>query len=152
MAAGRGKSPLRPGLCAEIHQQRARGEAMLGAAERDVRRRLDAARDELSGAAGRQARDEPGAHYSEQLLTLQTAVCLTEAGRPTESVVLYERILAGGIASARDDAYFRILLSASLALSGEPDEAARTACGALPVAVATHSRRSIGEARALLGA
>ncbi|MDN5931795.1 MAG: hypothetical protein L0I24_12165 [Pseudonocardia sp.] len=78
-------------------------------------------------------------------------MCLTEAGRPAEAVVLYQRILAGGIASARDDAYFRILLSTSLALSGEPDEAARTACGALPVAVATHSRRSIAEARSLLG-
>ncbi|MDN5750144.1 MAG: hypothetical protein L0H64_16800 [Pseudonocardia sp.] len=152
LAAGRGKAALGPGLRAEIHQQRARGEAMLGATDRDVRRRLDEARDELSRGAGRQAPDEPGAHYSEQLLTLQTAVCLTEAGRPAEAVVLYQRILAGGIASARDDAYFRILLSTSLALSGEPDEAARTACGALPVAVATHSRRSIAEARSLLGA
>ncbi|MGH3611711.1 MAG: hypothetical protein ACRDRK_03650, partial [Pseudonocardia sp.] len=44
LAAGRGKSALGPGLCAEIHQQRARGEAMLGAAERDVRRRLRVAR------------------------------------------------------------------------------------------------------------
>ncbi|WP_218589875.1 hypothetical protein [Pseudonocardia oceani] len=116
-----------------------------------MRRRLDVAREELSGAAGQLAPDEPGAHYSEKLLTLQTAVCLTEAGRPAEAVVLYQRILAGGVASARDDAYFRILLSTSLALSGEPDEAARTACGALPVAVATHSRRSIAEARSLLG-
>ena len=152
MAAGRGKAALGPGLRAEIHQQRARGEAMLGATDREVRRWLEVARDELSAAAGRQAPDEPGAGYSEKLLTLQTAVCLSEAGRPAEAVVLYLRILAGGIASARDDAYFRILLSTSLALSGEPDEAARTACGALPVAVATHSRRSISEARTLLGA
>lgn len=151
VAADRGKAALGRGLRAEIHQQRARGEAMLGATDRDVRRRLDVAREELSGAAGQQAPDEPGAHYSEKLLTLQTAVCLTEAGRPAEAVVLYQRILAGGVASARDDAYFRILLSTSLALSGEPDEAARTACGALPVAVATHSRRSIAEARSLLG-
>lgn len=152
MAAGRGEDALGPGLRAEIHQQRARGEAMLGATDRDVRRRLEEARDELSGAPGQQAPDEPGAHYSEKLLTLQTAVCLTEAGRPAEAVVLYQRILADGIASARDDAYFRILMSTSLALSGEPDEAARTACGALPVAVTTHSRRSIAESRALLGA
>ena len=152
MAASRGVAALGPGLRAEIHQQRARGEAMLGATDRDVRRRLEVARDELSRAARRQAPNEPGAHYSEKLLTLQTAVCLTEAGRPVEAVVLYQRILASGIASARDDAYFRILLSASLALSGEPDEAARTACGALPVAAATHSRRSIAEARSLLGA
>lgn len=152
MAAGRGLAALGPGLRAEIHQQRARGEAMLGATDRDVRRRLEVARDELSRAAGRQAPNEPGAHYSEKLLTLQTAVCLTESGRPAEAVVLYQRILGSGIVSARDDAYFRILLSASLALSGEPDEAARTACGALPVAAATHSRRSIAEARSLLGA
>ncbi|WP_300013744.1 XRE family transcriptional regulator [Pseudonocardia sp.] len=152
MAAGRGEDALGPGLRAEIHQQRARGEAMLGATDRDVRRRLEVAHDQLSGATGRQDPDEPGMHYSEKLLTLQTAVCLTEAGRPAEAVVLYQRILADGISSARDDAYFRILLSTSLALSGEPDEAARTACGALPVAVATHSRRSIGEARSLLGA
>ncbi|MDN5931796.1 MAG: XRE family transcriptional regulator, partial [Pseudonocardia sp.] len=72
LAAGRGKVALGPGLRAEIHQQRARGEAMLGATDRDVRRRLDEARDELSRGAGRQAPDEPGAHYSEQLLTLQT--------------------------------------------------------------------------------
>lgn len=152
MAAGRGQAALGPGLRAEIHQQRARGEAMLGATDRDVRRRLDKARGELSGAAGRQAPDEPGAGYSEKLLTLQTAVCLTEAGRPAEAVVLYQRILAGGIASARDDAYFQILLSTALALSGEPDEAARTACDALPVAAATQSRRSIAEARSLLAA
>jgi hypothetical protein len=151
MAADRGQAALGAGHRAEIHQQRARGEAMLGASDRDVRRRLDIARDELSGADGRQAPHEPGMNYGEHLLTLQTAVCLTEAGRPAEAVVLYQRILAGGIASARDDAYFRILLSTSLALSGEPDEAARTACGALPVAVATRSRRSIAEARSLLG-
>lgn len=152
MAAGRGEAALGPGLRAEIHQQRARGEAMLGATDQDVRRRLEVAQDELSGAAGRQSPDEPGAGYSEKLLSLQTAVCLTEAGRPAEAVVLYQRILASGITSARDDAYFRILLSTSLALSGEPDEAAHTACGALPVAIATHSRRSIAEARSLLGA
>lgn len=47
--------------------------------------------------------------------------------------------------------YFSILMATSLALAGEPDEAARIACASLPTAVATTSRRSIREARSLVG-
>lgn len=145
-AAGRREASLGPGLRAEIQQQRARGEAMLGATDRDVRHRLDQARNDLCASTGPYA-DEPGRHYNEHLLGLQTAVCMTEARRPGEAVLIYQQFLAGDIPSARDRAYFRILLSTALALSGEPDEAASITCAALPTAVATRSRRSIDEAR-----
>jgi hypothetical protein len=151
LAAGRWTDPLGPGLRAEIHQQRARGEAMLGARDRDVRERLDMARTELASSTEPRAEDEPGCHYNDQLLALQTAICMSEAGRPAEAVVLYEEILAADTTSRRDRAYFSILMATSLAMSGEPDEAARVGCTALPTAVATGSRRSLGEANVLIG-
>jgi hypothetical protein len=127
-----------------------RGEAMLGAAESDVRRQLDDARALLDTGEGRDA-DELGREYGPKLLELQAGLCLTEAGRPAEAVPVYDAVIADGATSERDRAYFRILQATSLALAGEPDRAAEQGRAALPVAVAAGSLRSVAEARTLLG-
>lgn len=137
------------GLRAEIVQQQARGEAMLGAKVDDVRRRLDDASTALAARQDAASNDEPGQHYTERLLGLQSALCLSEAGRPRDAVVRYREIISADL-SRRDHAYFSILMATSLALSGEPDEAAQIGCSSLPVAIATASRRSIREARTLV--
>lgn len=135
------------GLRAEILQQEARAEAMLGAADGEVLRKLDEAR--LLLAAGTPAGDEPGADYTEALLDLQTGICFTELGRPREAVGWFRSGLAELDGSARDAAYFQMLLAGALALSGEPDEAVAIGLRALPVAVGSTSRRTVREARAL---
>ena len=86
-----------------------------------------------------------------RLLDIQAALCLSEAGRPGEAAQRYSYMVEAE-PSTRDRAYFSILMATSLALSGEPDEAARVGCAALPIAVATSSRRSVQEARMLVGA
>lgn len=150
LAAARFGNALGPGLRAEILQQQARGEAMLGASDREVRHRLDEASAALSAQRDRASNDEPGQRYSERLLDFQSALCLSEVGRPRDAVLRYRASISPDL-SRRDHAYFSILMATSLALSGEPDEAALVACSALPTAVATLSRRSIREARTLVG-
>lgn len=151
LAAGRFGTALGPGLRAEILQQQARGEAMLGASGDDVQRRLDEASTVLSTAKGRTADDEPGCRYSERLLGLQSALCLSDAGRPRDAVQRYREVISSDL-SLRDHAYFSILMATALALSGEPDEAAQLACLSLPMAMASASRRSVREARTLAAA
>ena len=150
LAAARFGTALGSGLRAEILQQQARGEAMLGASDVDVRHRLDEASNALAAGEEQASNDEPGQHYSERLLGFQTALCMSEAGRPREAVLRYREVISPDL-PRRDHAYFSILMATSLALSGEPDEAALIACSALPVAAATASRRSIREARTLVG-
>ncbi len=149
LAAFRFEAAIGPGLRAELLQQQARGEAMLGAGDAEVRHRLDEARAALSTRDDQRTAYEPGRYYSERLLDFQTALCLTEAGHPAEAVQQYLQVIDAGLA-ARDRAYFSILMARSLALAGEPDEAARIACSSLPVAAAMVSRRSIREARTLV--
>jgi transcriptional regulator with XRE-family HTH domain len=150
LAAARFGNALAPGLRAEILQQQARSEAMLGANEVDIRHRLDEASTALSAQGDQASNDEPGQHYSMRLLGFQSALCLSEAGRPRDAVLRYREIISPDL-PRRDHAYFSILMATSLALSGEPDEAALVACSALPVAAATASRRSIREAHTLVG-
>jgi hypothetical protein len=137
-----------PGLRAEILQQEARAEAMLGVPDGEVLRKLDLARA-LVAEAGTSASGEPGSDYTESMLDLQTAICLTELGHPRQAVDWFRSGLAEQAGSARDAAYFEMLLAGALALSGEPDEAVAAGLRALPVAVGSTSRRTIREARVL---
>ncbi|OZM81718.1 hypothetical protein [Pseudonocardia sp. MH-G8] len=145
-AARRFDSEVSAGLRAEVRQQEARGEAMLGLPEHGIRRKLDVARNLI--ADQRPAGDDrPGGTYSSTLLNLQEAVCLTGAGRPRDAVAAYRDFLDRDSSSVHDRAYFSTLMATAMALSGEPDEAARTTTAALPIAVQTGSRRTVREAR-----
>lgn len=109
---------------AEAVQQEARAEAMLGGSIDLVQRKLDTARQLLDRPGGA-ATDSPlGVHYDERLLTMQTAICFTEAGQPRRAVELYAGALTEDTFSPRDYGFFLSWQSASLALAGEPDEAA----------------------------
>lgn len=137
---------------AEAAQQEARGHAMLGADLAVVERKLDEARTLLDDAAD--AGDEESklsAHYDETLLSMQTAICLTEAGKPLRAVDLYRRELSARAFSRRDYGYFQSLMANTLAAAGEPDEAAQVGINALQVAANTGSRRTVQELRRLTG-
>jgi hypothetical protein len=150
-AARRTSHDLGPGLSAELLQQQARGDAMLGAEPLDVLELLDRARSSVGGSPLRSP-DEPGAGYTVGLLDLQTAICLVEAGRPAEAVPVYRRVVDEAGAARRDRVYFSILMAVALALSGEPDEAAEWGVQALPSAVSFRSHRSMRELGTLLRA
>ncbi|MGW4591893.1 helix-turn-helix domain-containing protein [Amycolatopsis thermoflava] len=125
---------------AEAVQQEARAEVMLGATAEAVRPRLDQARELLEGDAG----ENPslGAHYSHRLLTMQTAICYTEAGAPRQAAELYRQTLRETTFSKRDYGFFLSYMAGSLALAGEPDQAATTGLESASRAFATNSDRT----------
>jgi len=151
-AAHRFHGALPPGLQAEVLQQEARGEAMLGLPHQGVQRKLYEARALLHRANSDHPNDAPGSSYDERLLDLQTAVCLTESGRPRDAVGGYQKLFAGATFCTRDRAYFSTLMATALALSGEPEEAAATVCKVLPAAIKTNSRRTVREAHIVASA
>ncbi|MGH3627265.1 MAG: helix-turn-helix domain-containing protein, partial [Sciscionella sp.] len=132
---------------AEAAQQEARGHAMLGADNALVARKLDHAHQLLTDTeTASTTEDRPlGAHYNATLLTMQTAICHCEAGQPRRAVDLYSDYLSTHSFSRRDYSYFRALMAGSLALAGEPDEAAAAGLESLPLAVQTASRRTMQE-------
>ncbi len=125
---------------AESVQQEARAEVMLGATADAVAPKLDQAR-QLLGARHDEA-STLGAHYNDTLLTMQTAICYTEAGAPRRAVELYDESLVEDRFSPRDYGFFLSLRAGSLALAGEPDEAARTGVESAARADSTSSRRT----------
>jgi transcriptional regulator with XRE-family HTH domain len=132
---------------AEAAQQEARGHAMLGGTTAVVDAKLAEAQQLLADAeAAPQADDRPfGAHYSRTLLTMQTAICYTEAGQPRRAAELYDSWLSLQTFSRRDYGYFRALMASALALAGEPDTAAAVGIEAAPLATETASRRTMQE-------
>lgn len=136
-------------LRAEAAQQEARAEAMLGASADQVNRNLDVAWKLLDGAGP--AESPLGAHFNATLLNMQTAICYTEAGEPRRSVELYEKTLKETHFSRRDYGFFLSLMANSLALSGEPDQAAKTALVSARRAAETNSRRTKEELRRVVG-
>ncbi|MBR7833957.1 helix-turn-helix transcriptional regulator [Actinospica durhamensis] len=135
-------------VLAEVTQQQARALAMTGASYAAVARKLDQAHAILGRVPdGPGGEDGSGlsAHYSPALLELQSAICQVEAGRPELAIEIYRARLDSGRFSRRDQAYFSVLMAQALAAAGEPDEAARLGRGALEVAVATRSTRTLGE-------
>ncbi|MEV8614979.1 XRE family transcriptional regulator [Amycolatopsis sp. NPDC051373] len=139
-AARRGQRSLPKRVQAESVQQEARAEVMLGATADAVAPKLDEARALLD------ARDDGasqlGAHYNSTLLTMQTAICYTEAGAPRRAVEIYDDSLVEDRFSPRDYGFFLSLRAGSLALAGEPDEAARTGIASAARADSTNSRRT----------
>ncbi|MEU4517356.1 helix-turn-helix domain-containing protein [Amycolatopsis sp. NPDC024027] len=139
-AVQRGPWSLPTRVQAESVQQEARAEVMLGATADAVAPKLDQARQLLG------ARDDGastlGAHYNDTLLTMQTAICYTEAGAPRRAVELYDESLVEDRFSPRDYGFFLSLRAGSLALAGEPDEAARTGVESAARADSTSSRRT----------
>jgi transcriptional regulator with XRE-family HTH domain/tetratricopeptide (TPR) repeat protein len=150
-AAQDGPWQLPPKVRAEAAQQEARGQAMLGADIAVVERKLDEARDLLGEGVDQHDHEgaELSAHYDEALLSMQTAICYSEAGKPLHAVDIYRRELTAGSFSRRDYGYFLSLMANTLAAAGEPDEAAHLGIDALDVAASTDSRRTVQELRRL---
>ncbi len=86
-----------------------------------------------------------GMHYTGSLLTMQTAICYTEAGQPSRAAELYEKWLSGNAFSRRDYGYFLSLKANSLALAGDPDEAATVGLEAFSLARDANSQRTVRE-------
>ncbi|RLK58774.1 hypothetical protein CLV68_3249 [Actinokineospora cianjurensis] len=126
---------------AEAVQQRARAEAMLGAPVAAVERQLNEARQLLERT---DARDDSslGAHYGPALLDMQTAVCFAEAGVPRRALAIYEQALRAHTFSSRDYGFFLSWQASSMALAGEPDQAAATGLEAAARADTASSRRT----------
>jgi hypothetical protein len=136
---------------AEAAQQQARGHAMLGHDQALVERNLDEAQQLLADASD--TADEAGqlgAHYNATLLRMQTAICHTEAGQPRRAAELYRQWLQNEQFSLRDYGYFCSLMASSLALAGEPDEAAKVGLISWPLAVETNSGRTKAELKKVL--
>jgi len=151
-AVQEGPWQLPPKVRAEAAQQEARGHAMLGADLAVVERKLDEARALLDEQG--HADQEPSslsAHYDQSLLTMQTAICLAEAGKPLRAVEIYRQELTARAFSRRDYGYFLSLMANTVAAAGDPDEAARLGIDALGVAAKTDSRRTVHELRRLTG-
>jgi tetratricopeptide (TPR) repeat protein/DNA-binding XRE family transcriptional regulator len=128
---------------AEVCQQSARGMAMTGASLDAVRSKLDEALEFLD-----QSTDEDdesahlATHYSAAQLRLQTASCYMEAGQPLMAAELYGEVLAADGLEARDQGYFLARRAHSLALAGQPDDAAAVGLDAHRLADATRSART----------
>ena len=131
-------------VIAEAVQQEARALAMTGESFAAVAEKLDRARA-LLAQAGSIDESTLGAHYSPELLDLQSAICYVEAGRPDLAVNIYRSHLDSGTLSKRDHGYFSVLMGHALVAAREPDEAANLGQSALGVAIATRSARTIGE-------
>jgi tetratricopeptide (TPR) repeat protein len=143
-AAGAGPWQLPTRVRADVAQQEARGHAMLGDDNAVVARKLDEAHQLLDDAPTADD-DQLGAHYNQTLLTMQTAICYTEAGQPRRAAELYQEWLSSNRFSPRDYGYFLSLMASSLALAGEPDAAAATGLKSLSLARTTSSGRTTEE-------
>ncbi|MEV5413810.1 hypothetical protein AB0K60_33905 [Thermopolyspora sp. NPDC052614] len=130
---------------AEVAQQQARGYAMVGEPMDKVERALGEAHrllaDFESGHDDGGGRQLSG-HYSRAGLTLQTASCYIEAGQPARAAGLYHEVLRDKSLSRRDQGYFLARRAYSLALAGQPDEAAAVGLTSVRLADATNSLRT----------
>lgn len=130
---------------AEAAQQEARGYAMLGSDHQIVERKLDEAHQLLTEVDEGHDHQPLGSHYNSTLLTMRTAICHTEAGQPRRAAELYREWLSANEFSPRDYGYFLSLMASSLALAGEPDEAAHAGLASVPLARETNSGRTMQE-------
>ncbi len=142
-AAHDGPWQLPPLVQAEIAQQEARGLAMTGQSSATVDAKLNEAWDVFTAAEATMSNF--GCHYDRALLTMQTAICYCEAGRPGQAAQLYREHLDDEQISRHDRGYFLSLMARALAHAAEPDNAASAGHEALTVAVETHSLRTIHE-------
>jgi hypothetical protein len=102
-AAHDGPWQLPPLVQAEVAQQEARGLAMTGESSATVEAKLNEAWEVFTGAEATMS--ELGPHYDRALLTMQTAICYCEAGRPGQAAQLYREHLDDEQISHRDRGY-----------------------------------------------
>lgn len=121
---------------AERLQQEALVLAVHGESLREVEQRLERARQLVRGRPG----VEPVLGHA--TLALREAVVYTEAGQPARAVTILGAYLRLGGPPVRDGALCRARWAIALALSGEPEKAARTALDALRIAQRVGSRRT----------
>jgi transcriptional regulator with XRE-family HTH domain len=142
-AAQYGPYQLPRHIRAAVTQLEARGLAMVGESMSTIERKLDDARLLLAGAT---PDDDPDDHLSsycnEGILTLRDASCYIEAGKPRRAASLYQQVLSTDLLSRRDRGYFLARLASSLALAGEPDDAATVGLEAAQIATDTASQRT----------
>jgi hypothetical protein len=142
-AAQYGPWPLPNHIRAEVTQQEARGLAMVGEPLTVVEKKLDVARNLFTTAVtNSEPHTQLGAPYSDSTLTLRDASCYIEAGKPHRAAMLFQQVLEGDSLSRRDRGYFTARLTSSLALAGEPDEAATAGLQAAQLARTTLSQRT----------
>ena len=128
---------------AELTQQEARGLAMVGEPLTVIEQKLAHARTLFRIAAiEAEPHTQLGSPYSEDTLTLRDASCYIEAGKPRHAADLFHQVLSGSTLSRRDRGYFMARLTFSLALAGEPDEAAGAGLKAANLAATTRSQRT----------
>src|SRR5262249_49854790 len=138
---------------AEVTQQEARGLAMIGEPISLIEQKLDLACQLLADAALDDAQPgQLGCSFDEGALMLRTASCYIEAGKPQQAAELYGQVLSAGGLSRRDRGYFLARRTSSLALAGEPDEAAAAGLEAVQLASATSSQRTQRELMRALAA
>ncbi|MDX3112713.1 helix-turn-helix transcriptional regulator [Streptomyces scabiei] len=127
---------------AEVTQQEALGRAMLGDPLDVVRDKLDTAQNLLASVP----EEEPnslGAYFTGHTRLLRDAITYTEAGKPSLAVDLFSDVLSTGSLSRRDTGFFNARRAAALALSGEPDEAAKVGKESAEVAREVKSERTV---------
>jgi hypothetical protein len=127
---------------AEVAQQEALGQAMLGASFKSVQSLLDTSRELLESSPNAQS-NELGSYFNHDTLRIRDAITLTEAGKPSLAADVFAGVLAGGRLSHRDTGFFNARRAGALALSGEPDEAARVGALAADVAAEVKSQRTV---------
>ncbi|WP_410596275.1 helix-turn-helix transcriptional regulator [Amycolatopsis sp. lyj-23] len=150
-AAHTGPWQLPAKVQAEVTQQVARGLAMLGEPLAAVERHLDQAHRWLGRATDASDSGSLSSHYSATSLTLQTASCYIEAGKPRQAADLYEQAIRTPALSHRDQGYFLARHTVALALAGEPDDAATQGLKAMAIAATTQSQRTTRELERALG-
>jgi len=128
---------------AEVAQQAAFGMAMTGESLGAVEQKMTEARYLLDRAPDD---EEPGPgdpYFTTDTLLLRQATCFTEAGKPARAAALFADVISSGGLSHRDEGFFGARRATALALSGEPDEAARVGLHAAQVARETSSGRTM---------
>jgi transcriptional regulator with XRE-family HTH domain len=143
-AAQRGPWQLPLTIRAEVTQQAALGLAMIGEPMSKVQSLMDEARQLLARAEPEAEPEGPaGGYFTADTLRLRQAACYTEAGKPARAAAIFADVINSGTLSRRDAGFFRARRAAALALSGEPDEAARVGLQAVPMARETNSERTL---------
>ncbi|MBK3640464.1 helix-turn-helix transcriptional regulator [Streptomyces sp. MBT33] len=152
-AAGHDRWHLPARVRAEVTQQEALGRAMLGDPLDVVRGQLADAETLLTNAPEDQP-DALGTYFNGHTRLLRDAITYTEAGKPSLAADLFSDVMSTGTLSHRDTGFFNARRAAALALSGEPDEAARVGKASAAVAQEVRSERTVrvlGEVLQTLG-
>ncbi|MFD4573542.1 helix-turn-helix domain-containing protein [Streptomyces sp. NPDC058417] len=141
-AAGHERWHLPARVRAEVTQQEALGRAMLGDPLDVVRGQLAYAETLLTNAP-EDSPDALGAYFTGHTRLVRDAITYTEAGKPSLAADLFSDVLKAGALSHRDTGFFNARRAAALALSGEPDEAAKVGKASAGVAHEVKSVRTV---------